>query len=48
MAPLMLLQFALKLLKVTLVALPTVGALGVQAVVFRLMVLEFELVAHPL
>jgi hypothetical protein len=41
-------QFALKLVAVTLLALLALGAAGIQASVSALLVLELELVAHPL
>jgi hypothetical protein len=48
MAALTMLQFARKLLKVTLVALAVLGAAGVQGSVRTLFEFEFKLAAHPL
>jgi hypothetical protein len=47
-APATLRQFAVKLLKVLLVALCALGAAGVQGSVLAFLTLELRLVAHPL
>ena len=47
-APATLRQFAVKLLKVLLVALCALGAAGVQGNVLAFLALEFALVLHPL
>jgi hypothetical protein len=47
-APLTLLQFAVKLLAVTFVEFCAFGAAGVQGNVFVFLTLELLLVAHPL